>query len=163
MWSRMWYRMWSRMWYRKFTTLYFDQQREVELKLKRSTKYETVAKTQGKYLAKKGVMAMCNNILICLYRKSVQLRYLADLQGWPTSQVLLPCPKDERLRRADTWSTSLELVSWATLTCRFFYMVITYRDIGKNNSRLEVITAIMITKVSPSVMLRRLVNICRSF
>jgi len=41
---------------------------------------------------KKGVMAMFNNILICLYPKSVQLWYLADLQGWPTSRVLLPCP-----------------------------------------------------------------------
>ena len=57
--------------YKTFTNLYFSQGREVELIRKQSAECETVAKTQGKYLVKKGVMAMCNKILIFLYRKRV--------------------------------------------------------------------------------------------
>jgi hypothetical protein len=60
---------------------------------------------------------------------------------------------------ADTLSASLDLVSWATLTYKFFGMVITYRNVGKNNAKLEVITAILITKAFRNIMLPRLVNI----
>ena len=36
-----------------------------------STKFETVARIQDKYVAKLGVMAVCNGIRICLLCRSV--------------------------------------------------------------------------------------------
>jgi hypothetical protein len=116
-----------------------------------------------KYWPNNGVMAICNNSVICrMYRKRVIKRDVwqtckdGQLHGFN-------CPVLKKtVWRADTWSTSLYIVSSATLTCKFFGMKLTFRNRGKNNGRLEVIRAVLITKIFSNITLRRFVNIYRS-